>query len=194
MENNHAPWRSPLSRALHRNRSQPQSRYFQLATIRASGSPANRTVVFRGFFGDRLQIASDSRSQKIEQILLYPQSEICWYFVKTREQFRLSGCMTIVDHRTSDPILQTARQALWQSLSAAARFQFSYPHPGLPRTGAGEAFAEETGERKKAIATFCLLLFDPDRVDHLELRGNPQNRYQYCQGENGSWTVEEINP
>ncbi|MEO1006929.1 MAG: pyridoxamine 5'-phosphate oxidase, partial [Cyanobacteria bacterium J06638_38] len=43
-----APWRSLLSGAIHRNRSQPHSRYFQLATVTPEGYPANRTVVFRG--------------------------------------------------------------------------------------------------------------------------------------------------
>jgi pyridoxamine 5'-phosphate oxidase len=44
-----APWRSPLSRALYRNRNLPYCRYLQLATVRPNGQPANRTVVFRGF-------------------------------------------------------------------------------------------------------------------------------------------------
>jgi pyridoxamine 5'-phosphate oxidase len=45
-----APWRSALARALHRNRALVYARYFQLATVRADGRPANRTVVFRGFY------------------------------------------------------------------------------------------------------------------------------------------------
>ncbi|NES70384.1 MAG: pyridoxamine 5'-phosphate oxidase, partial [Okeania sp. SIO2D1] len=44
-----APWRSPLSRALHRNRSLSYARYLQLATVTAEGQPKNRTIVFRGF-------------------------------------------------------------------------------------------------------------------------------------------------
>jgi pyridoxamine 5'-phosphate oxidase len=51
-----APWRSPLSRALHRDGSKPHSRYFQLATVQANGHPANRTVVFRGFLNDTNQL------------------------------------------------------------------------------------------------------------------------------------------
>ena len=74
-----APWRSLLSRALHQNRSLPYARYFQLATVRANGHPANRTVVFRGFLDDtnQLKIITDSRSQKIEQIAQQSWGEAC---------------------------------------------------------------------------------------------------------------------
>lgn len=44
-----APWRSPLSRAIHLNRSQAHHRFLQLATVTPGGQPRNRTVVFRGF-------------------------------------------------------------------------------------------------------------------------------------------------
>ncbi|MCA1991428.1 MAG: pyridoxamine 5'-phosphate oxidase family protein, partial [Coleofasciculus sp. S288] len=88
-----APWRSLLASALHKNRSLPYARYFQLATIRADGRPANRTVVFRGFLDstNQLKIITDTRSQKAEQIDHQPWGEVCWYFPKTREQFRLLG-------------------------------------------------------------------------------------------------------
>ena len=61
-----ALWRSPLARALHRNRSLAFARYLQLATVRASGRPANRTVVFRGFLADtnQLKFIIDIRSQR----------------------------------------------------------------------------------------------------------------------------------
>ena len=87
-----ALWRSPLARALHRNRSLAFARYLQLATVRATGRPANRTVVFRGFLADtnQLKFITDISSQKAEEINLYPWGEICWYFPQTREQFRIA--------------------------------------------------------------------------------------------------------
>jgi len=65
-----APWRSPLARALHRNRSKAYSRYPQLATVRPDGRPANRTIVFRDFSPDTndLQFVTDLRSDKMAQI------------------------------------------------------------------------------------------------------------------------------
>ncbi|MEO8891182.1 MAG: pyridoxamine 5'-phosphate oxidase family protein, partial [Coleofasciculaceae cyanobacterium] len=90
-------WRSLLARAIHHNRSLPYSRYFQLATIRADHRPANRTVVFRGFLDetDQLKMITDFRSAKVEQIQQQVWGEACWYFPKTREQFRLSGKLTL---------------------------------------------------------------------------------------------------
>ncbi|NJR69015.1 MAG: pyridoxamine 5'-phosphate oxidase [Synechococcales cyanobacterium CRU_2_2] len=102
-----APWRSPLARALHRNRALAHARYLQLATVALSGRPANRTVVFRGFVpgDDRLQLICDRRSQKIEEIHRNPWTEACWYFPKTREQFRLSGSLRLI---TGEAPTQTA--------------------------------------------------------------------------------------
>lgn len=40
-------WKNLLEKALKRNRSAQNSRYFQLATVRSDGRPACRTVVFR---------------------------------------------------------------------------------------------------------------------------------------------------
>jgi len=188
-----APWRSPLSRALHRNRSLPNARYFQLATVRPDGSPANRTVVFRNFRGDTddVQIVCDRRSEKPEQIRQAPQGEICWYFPKTREQFRLSGMLTLVAADDSDPALQQARTAAWQAMSSPGRLLFIWPHPGKPREAA--SFTDQPPETAAPVENFCLLLLLPDCVDHLELRGDPQNRWRYTHSD-GSWDIAEINP
>jgi pyridoxamine 5'-phosphate oxidase len=190
-----APWRSPLSRALHLNRSQPYSRYLQLATIRTDGRPANRTVVFRGFLEDsnQLQIITDSRSEKIAQIERYPWTEACWYFTKTREQFRLLGKLTVVEVDYPDENLQKARRLVWQSLSDAARSQFAWPTPGQPRNP-DLAFSDSSPSSDEPLENFCLLLLDSERVEHLELRGQPQNRWRYFLDESQGWSVEQINP
>ena len=41
-------------------------------------------------------LAVDSRSEKLEQLERNPHAAICWYFSKTREQFRLTGQIAIV--------------------------------------------------------------------------------------------------
>ncbi len=137
-----APWRSPLARALHLNRSLVYARYFQLATIDSHGYPANRTVVFRGFLGEtnQIKIITDRRSQKSSQIQDHPQGEICWYFPKSREQFRFRGSLTLVtanyasDQAVNSSVeelaLQTARQQLWRDISEPARSQFLWDNPG----------------------------------------------------------------
>ncbi|MBH8571594.1 pyridoxamine 5'-phosphate oxidase family protein [Nostocaceae cyanobacterium CENA369] len=190
-----APWRSAIAHALHRNRSLVYARYLQLATVRANGRPANRTVVFRGFLEDtnQLKFVIDSRSEKVDQIQQQPWAEICWYFPNTREQFRINGYLTLVEN-SDRSTLQQARIASWQELSDAGRIQFAWPHPGKPRVEAPAAFAPPAPNPMEPAPNFCLLLLDPIQVDHLELRGEPQNRWLYSRDNNQEWSSQEINP
>jgi pyridoxamine 5'-phosphate oxidase len=193
-----APWRQPLAHALYRNRSIAYSRYAQLATVRSDGRPANRTIVFRGFLNDtnQLKFITDDRSDKIEQILQQPWGELCWYFPKTREQFRLFGELAIVNAVEQDIELAKARTAQWQDLSDAARLQFAWPHPSKPRDESTQ-FDVPAPDPNQPPDNFCLLLLNPIQVDHLELRGNPQNRYRYEQMQDSDgfkWLNQEINP
>lgn len=188
-----ALWRSPLARALHRNRSLPQSRYFQLATICNNGYPANRTVVYRGFREqtNQIQIISDLRSEKIAQINDSPKAEICWYFSQTREQFRLRGTLSLI---TATEDSQSIRLQVWQQLSDAARLQFAWPDPKQPRIAEKEAFSPPIPPINAPLLNFVVLLFASIEVDHLELRGEPQNRYYYQLNQEKEWTVTAVNP
>ncbi|MGB3136917.1 MAG: Npun_F5749 family FMN-dependent PPOX-type flavoprotein [Nodosilinea sp.] len=187
-----APWRSPLARALHRNRSRPYSRYFQLATVTAEGRPANRTVVFRDVLPNTntLTVVTDQRSAKVANIAAYPWAEACWYFTHTREQFRLAGPAQVVT--AADSILSEARQNAWQDLSNNARQQFYWPHPERSRQPEADFAPREAGDT--APDTFCLVLLTPHQVDHLELRGEPQNRTLYAYQPGDSWQVNAVNP
>jgi pyridoxamine 5'-phosphate oxidase len=190
-----APWRSLITRALHHNRSLVYSRYLQLATVQNNGRPANRTVVFRGFWGEtnQLKIITDNRSQKFTEIQEQSWGEICWYFPKTREQFRLSGSIILVDAHNSDPKLQAARQSIWQEISDNARIQFAWAYPREKRANS-EAFSPPLPDAIVPLDNFCLLLFNPLQVDHLQLRGEPQNRWIYTKEELDNWQVLEVNP
>jgi len=191
-----ALWRSPLSRAIHRNRSQPHSRYFQLATVTPEGYPANRTVVFRGFLDDqenRLKIISDARSAKIQDIMHQSKAEICWYFVKTREQFRIMGNLQIVNATEKEQYLQQARQETWQNLSDAARSQFVWPDPAQPLKNKSN-FAVKPPDANSPIHNFCLLILTPQKVDHLQLRDDPQTRCLYILQTDQTWSTQQVNP
>ncbi|AFZ33104.1 hypothetical protein Glo7428_4671 [Gloeocapsa sp. PCC 7428] len=188
-----SPWRSPLARALHKN-SQPVSRYLQLATVRLDNRPANRTVVFRGFLEDtdQLKFIVDARTQKPEQIAYQPWAEACWYFVDTREQFRIGGYLNLVGEDHPNATLQQARYKTWREVSDAARLLFAYPHPGKPRDDSG--FDVPPPDATQPLPHFCLLLLEPIEVDHLKLRGEPQNRYFYTRNSDRTWSTQEINP
>lgn len=192
-----APWRSLLARSLHQNRHLPYARYFQLATVQTNGRPANRTVVFRGFLDntDQLKTITDARSQKPEQIKHQSWGEVCWYFPETREQFRLAGQLTLVDADHPSQTLKAARQATWRDLSDASRLQFAWPHPGKVRED-NSAFSPPSPNLEEPLPIFCLLLLEPLEVDHLELRGDPQNRcrYLYCPNGDTQWVEQAVNP
>ncbi|MFN6488120.1 MULTISPECIES: Npun_F5749 family FMN-dependent PPOX-type flavoprotein [unclassified Nostoc] len=191
-----APWRSAIAHALHRNRSLVYARYLQLATVQTNGRPANRTLVFRGFLEDtnQLKFITDIRSAKADQIEQQPWAEVCWYFPNTREQFRITGCLTLVSGDDSHQDLQPARIVMWQELSDAARLQFAWPHPGKPRIQEIGAFEPPAPDPVKPVLNFCLLLLEPMQVDHLELRGEPQNRWLYCRNDQQEWCSKAINP
>ena len=186
-----APWRSAIARSLHLNRSHPDSRFFQLATITPDGYPANRTVVFRGFRDDSndLQIISDSRSEKNAHLQQYPQSEICWYFTKSREQFRFRGVIQIIDAQNLE--LASVRKAVWEQISDSSRSLFFWPAPKAERTKDNFPDAPPTYTIPE---TFTVLLFSPEQLDYLTLKGNPQNRYLYSRDDTQNWSVTAVNP
>ncbi|MEL6221744.1 MAG: Npun_F5749 family FMN-dependent PPOX-type flavoprotein [Cyanobacteria bacterium J06627_8] len=189
-----APWRSLLSRALHRNRSLPEARYFQLATVQSDGKPRNRTVVFRGFSdGGDIQVVTDQRSEKIAQIHHQHWGEICWYFSKTREQFRITGQITLITEGSTSRDELESRKQIWHNLSDNARTQFAWPFPGHRRSVSDE-FEVELPSPDEPLPQFSVLLLSPNRVDHLELRGEPQNRHIYELIDVNQWKTQVVNP
>ena len=191
-----APWRSLLTGAIHRNRAKPYSRYFQLATINPEGYPANRTVVFRGFLDDelnRLKTITDFRSAKIQDIEHQAIAEACWYFTKTREQFRIAGELKLVTVDETDSNLQQARHTTWQDISDSARSQFAWPDPAQPATDKAK-FDVEPPDAETPLNNFCLLLLTPTRIDHLQLKSDPQQRCLYTLQSDRTWTTRQVNP
>lgn len=194
-----APWRLPLARALHRNRALVYARYAQLATLRPNGRPANRTIVFRGFVDQAISNAyndltfiTDRRSEKVTQIDHNHWGELCWYFPKTREQFRLAGQLTVIDAANTDAAWQKLRRMTWHNLSDAARAQFVWPDPKQLRADQ-HAFAVGELDPHQPLEAFCLLRLTPTEVDHLELKGEPQNRCLYTLDQ-GQWQPRSVNP
>ncbi|HEY9861042.1 MAG TPA: hypothetical protein V6D16_16165, partial [Candidatus Obscuribacterales bacterium] len=101
--------------------------------------------------------------------------------------------LTLVRAEHPDIELQQARKTAWQELSDAARLQFTWPTPGQPKQEAA-AFAAQPPDATEPLPHFCLLLLEPEQVDHLELRGDPQNRCLYQRNLNQDWSAQSINP
>jgi len=101
--------------------------------------------------------------------------------------------LILVTDNDADLELQKARTIAWQELSDASRLQFTWPETGKLRAEV-TAFKALQPNPNQPLDKFCLLLLEPDFVDHLELRGEPQNRSLYKIDSNGNWFIEEVNP
>ena len=181
-------WRNSLDDAIAHNRRDAHHRYIQLATPGEDGYPANRTVVFRGFVDDGgLTFVTDGRSRKVRQVCGNDGAEICWYFTRSREQFRIRGKLAFFDGNSAR---SAARTEVWSRLSEGAREQFFWPTPGAPRGGGSEPRACEDGPPE----SFLLAVLSPDRIDHLQLAASPQRRFISVADSNGGWAWEAVNP
>ena len=163
--------------------------------------PKNRTVVFRGWLEpvSQLKFVTDIRSQKALDLLAdnptsnHNWAEICWYFPKTREQFRVSGKLVLVTVNCDIDRYCKARQEAWQQISDAGRIQFDWATPGADLISDLDAVNPTQPDLQQPLDNFCLLLLTPVAVDHLDLRGERQSRYRY-ELVADEWVMKSINP
>lgn len=189
-----ALWRIAIERALTLHGDDPASRWAQLATVGPDGGPAVRTLVVRGFLpgSDALRFATDTRSAKAEHLDREPRAELCWSIPGSREQFRLAGPIVLVGADHADPPLRDARAALWAELSPPSRLMFAWPDPGAPRAEA-RRFRVAPPDAREPPPSFGLLLLEPRRVEHLDLRPDPHDRRRHHLDIDG-WRTVELNP
>ncbi|KAF3439836.1 hypothetical protein FNV43_RR18114 [Rhamnella rubrinervis] len=166
------------------------------ATVDCNGRPSNRTVVFRGFVedSDKIQINTDVRSRKIEELKHSPFAEICWYLTDTWEQFRIKGTIDIIDGSNPDPVKLQQREKSWFVRSPSSRLV--YLDPGLPyqdEQPLNEAILDPCAG---PVDAFCLLILDPEQVDYLNLKSNERLIFIPRQNDNGEnlCISEKINP
>ncbi|MGB2264527.1 MAG: pyridoxamine 5'-phosphate oxidase family protein, partial [Glaciecola sp.] len=128
------------------SRSKPEAKYIQLATLSDEGFVQNRTLVFRGFVdeSDHIIMITDTRSDKFLALQAHSHAEICWYFAKTREQYRLSGNINIFAN-TSD-----LRTSVWNKISPSAKAQFYWY--------LDDKLVNELSLNNSIPDTFCVLL------------------------------------
>ena len=186
-----ADWRALLLKSLDKTRSMPESRYFQLATVDESGCPQNRTVVCRGFDerSDVLWVVTDTRNHKVSELRHQARASICWYFTKTREQYRF-----VVNSQIHTPDINASLcEQHWGRLSVAARQQFLWGEPGSVRVSPRRSLIDHTAGTEVVPAHFCVLTLTVEAVDYLNLRGNPQQRLSFVKHQ-GQWHSKELIP
>ncbi|KAK1376140.1 Pyridoxal 5'-phosphate synthase [Heracleum sosnowskyi] len=193
-----APWKQLLMNAMQSNSHLKHSSYFQLATIGINGRPANRTVVFRGFQdnSDKIQINTDSRTHKIEDLKQCPFGEICWYFTDSWEQFRINGAVDVIDGSNPDPVKLQQREKAWFASSPRSRLQYVGPYPGLPSLGEQSSGESSLDNSTGPVDAFCLLVLNPEQVDYLNLKENKRVNFTTRQSDDSEklWNSENINP
>ncbi|KAG9144834.1 hypothetical protein Leryth_025640 [Lithospermum erythrorhizon] len=180
-----AAWKQLLLNAVESNSHLKHSSYFQLATIGSNGKPSNRTVVFRGFQddSDNIQINTDTRTRKVEDLKHCPYAEMCWYFTDSWEQFRINGSVDTIDASNPDPLKLQQREKTWFASSLRSRLQYLGPTPGIP------SVAEETSTNPH---------IDPSAgpVDYLNLKSSDRLIFTSTINSDGEtlWNSEKINP
>lgn len=171
-------WISMIQRAIEVGGFTPPTQFVQVATLTGEGLPSVRTLVFRGWHGlesDRpcVKFATDLRSAKIAGIRHSEcyWGEACWYFQDAREQYRLTGDLSVIGgEQQSDSKLSQVRLDVWRSLSDSARIQYRYPMPGAAReevhNGQSSPFSPEPPPADAPEDTFGLILLSPRIVDY----------------------------
>ncbi|MGB3725955.1 MAG: pyridoxamine 5'-phosphate oxidase [Glaciecola sp.] len=200
-------WRQRLVRSLHLSRAKPESRFIHVANVDQQGFAQNRTMVFRGFQDESLNLLAitDIRSDKVIQWHGHPYAHISWYFAKSREQYRLRCDVVLVTQENANslandklPINKTnsirmgfsskglieQRDKMWNSLSSAAKSQFTWPSPKFAPED--NKLSTELADSENALPSsdcvelphenYALVIFIPRYVDYLDLKTTPQCR------------------
>lgn len=184
-------WQHLLATSLRNTQDVPESRFFQLATVDQNGFPQNRTVVCRGFDEHQavLWVVTDTRNQKVPELMQNPHASVCWYFSQTREQYRMAVHTRISTPDTEKDVCEQH----WHCLSDAARQQFLWGIPGSLREFPERRLGEGIRDIESLPAHFCVLAMSVRSVDYLNLFGNPQQRRRFTLMK-GDWQGVELIP
>ena len=181
-------WRPLLRGARQREGRSPVARWLQLATVAGDGTPRVRTLVFRGWAGAaELDLLTDGRSAKAEQLQRQPAVELCWLLPRARSQFRLRGAVINLPAARYGQ----ERQRHWQQLTPEGRALWGWPPPGAP-LDATAPFPAALAEDAPLPPTFVLLRIALTQVELLELGGQPHRRRRWRADQH--WREERLNP
>ncbi len=178
------PWLIHLKSAQRKEPRNGSSRWVQLATIATDNTPRVRTVVFRGwseFY--EMEIFTDKRSQKYQELNLNNKVEICWLFSKAKCQFRLRGKSRF------DVSKDNARY--WDQLTEYSKSMWNWPCPGEKYINNKN---NDDSDLKIDVMSknFSLLKIEFDYVDQLILTKPTHHRKRWIRKE--EWIEERINP
>ena len=146
-------------------------------------------MVFRGWTGERqLNLYTDRRSTKHDELLAQPHVELCWLLPKAKHQYRMRGIIQM--HGPDQDI--TACQQAWTSLTDSGRALWLWPPPGLPFQDDAN-FPAKISQDQPPSDDFLLLRLEVERVELLVLGEHPHLRLLWVYRE-GDWTEQRLNP
>ena len=178
------PWLLYIISAQRKESSVRSSNWIQLATVGIDNTPRVRTVVFRGWSKSyEMELLTDKRSHKYQELSINNNVEICWLFTKSNSQFRLRG-RSRFDYG-KDKI------RYWNQLSEYSKSMWSWPSPG--EKFKHDSKNDNSPHQNEVISNnFLLLKIDIDHVDHLILNKSIHIRKRWILKDD--WTEERINP
>ena len=178
------PWLQQISSYQKKESKFSSSRYVQLSTIGIDSSPRVRTVVFRGWSDSyKMKIFTDNRSLKIKEINNNKNVEICWYFQKSRCQFRLRG---LASKDFGNDYFNS-----WNNLNEEAKFNWCGATPGNKYID-DKNIVKSENKSSEFIDNFILLKVEIFHVDKLLL--SKPNHFRMRWVLNNQWYEERINP
>ena len=188
MIHNLPPWRPLLQAARQREKKASEARWLQLATVACDGTPRVRTLVFRNWIrGHELDLFSDQRSDKFDELSHHPEVELCWMLMKARQQFRLRGCVKLF---TGDAEYDFRRES-WLQLSPQGRSVWAWPSPGDPLQSDAD-FPEFVNDEVPMPNHFIVLRVMISQVEMLNLKPHPHQRIRWS--EENNWQEQSLNP
>ncbi|CAK9000302.1 Transmembrane protein 87B [Durusdinium trenchii] len=134
-------------------------------------------------------------------------AEVCWWFTKSREQYRIAGQLQAVTTNEEDEVLRDLRVRAWKNLSDKAREQFFWPVPRtrlppdpevqfeslcgeIPQGGRDK---DKDGKILPPPDSFVLLLLWPDQCKYLDLGSNWAQEDVWDQSAQ-TWTTKRVAP
>ena len=178
------PWLQQISSYQKKESKFSSSRYVQLSTIGIDSCPRVRTVVFRGWSDSyKMKIFTDKRSIKIKEINKNKNVEICWYFQKSRCQFRLRGIAT--------KDFGNDYFNCWNNLKDEAKSTWGGATPGN-KYKSDNNIGRSVNQNSGLIDNFILLKIEIIHVDKLLL--SKPNHFRVRWVLNNQWYEERINP
>ena len=137
-------------------------RYVTLATVDKTNSPRQRTVVLRDFSeGREFIIYTDSRSDKVSQIMENDSVSLLFYHEKLKLQLRVTGTASLVNEGEE-------YKRSWESCGSKSPHSYTaVVPPGSEIENPEEAYHWHL----EGTPHFCLIKVEANRMEFLQLDG-----------------------